>query len=115
MRRPWQLQFRLRTLLIAALFLPPLIAIQYRHWRDGKLWQDLQVAKQRRDDSLVAWRITYDAVTSGKTAASQETAAQQRYYAARQDVEEAVKALRDRYGNSEQDLVRAMQTRQRQK
>jgi hypothetical protein len=110
----WRFQFGLRTLLIAALILPPLIACYWR-WRDDQIWHALQAAKQRRDASLAAWRVTYDAIARGKSGASHETAAQQRYYEARQDVESAMKALHARYGNSEQDLLRAMEARRRKK
>jgi hypothetical protein len=115
MRPRWRLQFGLRTLLIAALLLPPIIAVQYRRWRDDRIWRDLSAAKERRDASLVAWRRTFEAVHTGKAAPLEELAAQTSYYAARQDVESAMRSLHARYGSSDQDLLRAMQARQRKK
>jgi len=69
--------------------------------------------QQRRDTALVAWRVTYDAIQTGKAPPSQEVAAQQRYYAARQEVESALKALKARYGSTDNVLRRAMEARQR--
>lgn len=106
-------QFGLRTLLIAALILPPLIAVQYRKWHDGQIWKALATAKQQRDEALVAWRVAYDAYarSRSKLSETEETKAQQRYYAARAGVEKAMKDLHARYGDSDADLLRAMQAR----
>jgi hypothetical protein len=107
-------RYRLRTLLLAVLILPPLIACYWR-WRDDRIWHALQAAKQRRDASLVAWRVAYEAFTSGSSDRSQEAAAQERYFAARHDVESAMRALHARYGKSDQELLRAMEARHRRK
>src|SRR5437762_13815765 len=74
-------QFGIRTLLVAAMILPPLIAWQYRNWRDNQLWLNLELAKQQRDNALVAWRIAYDTHVAGKSSAPEKTAAaaQERY------------------------------------
>jgi hypothetical protein len=111
MFRRWRFQFGLKAFLLAALFLPPMIAYQYRHWRYERFWQGLEIAKQRRDTSLVAWRRTYDLVQTGKAAEAQEVAAQVQYFSARQDVESAFQVLKQRYG-SEDALNREMQARQ---
>ena len=111
MFRRWRLQFGLRTLLVATLILPPIIAVQYGRWRDDRIWHDLNAAKQRRDASLIAWRRVYELVSAGKATPAQEAATQMTYYTARQDVEKAMRALHARYGNSDEDLVRAMQSR----
>src|SRR5262245_36003108 len=112
MRLSLRCQFGLRTLLIAALLLPPVIAVVCQRWRDDRLWQAVQEAKRQRDAALVAWRVAYEPIANRTVAASQEElAAQQRYYAARQETEFAVKALYARYGNSEKKLIEAIQTR----
>jgi hypothetical protein len=111
------MRFRLRTLLIVFALGPPFIAslVEYRRWRDDRLWQSLETAKRNRDELLVTWRRTYDLVTSGQVNAAQETAIQQRYFAARQDVESTWKSVRARYGNSDVELLRARQVRQTKK
>src|SRR5439155_9058362 len=93
----------------------PIIAYQFRQWHDERIWRALEAAKQRRDASLVAWRVMYDAIQSGKAPPAQEGAAQVQYYAARQDVESALSALKARYGNTDKDLVRAMKARRRRR
>ena len=75
MFRRWRFQFGLKAFLLAARILPPIIAYQYRHWRYERFWQGLEIAKQRRDASLVAWRRTYDLFQTGKAAEAQEVAA----------------------------------------
>jgi len=105
------MQYRLRTLLIALAILPPLIGgiVHYQRWRDKRLWQTLDAAKRERDGLLVTWRQKYDLVTSGQAPAGEETAVQQQYYAARQDVEKALGAIRTRYGGTDEDLQKARQ------
>jgi len=95
--------------LIAALVLPPVIAVQYRRWSDDYIWIALQEAKRRRDDALVAWRIAYDDGNSATPERADE--AETQYNSARQDVESAVKALYSRYGNSERAIVAARHRR----
>src|SRR5947209_968706 len=115
MRWPWRFQFGIRTLLLATLVLPPLIAVQYRKWQENQIWSAHDAAKQRRDDALVAWRVAYDSYSNNPSAAAwiaNETKAQQRYYAARQEVEVTVKAIQARYG-TERELSRAMQARRK--
>jgi hypothetical protein len=107
-------QFGLRAFLIAALILPPMIAYQYRHWRYERFWQALEAAEQRREASLVAWRRTYDLIQKGKAAPAQEVATQVQYYAARQDVESAVQALKEQYGGDDA-MQRAIQARRARK
>src|SRR5262245_28567859 len=109
MRRHFRLQFGLRSLLVAALLLPPLIAVQYRRWCDDRIWVALQDAKNRRDAALVAWRVVYASTRNSATGDAQEQAARQRFFSAREDVEAAVQALHSRYGNSEDEVVREMQ------
>jgi hypothetical protein len=112
-RRPWRFQFGLRTLLGAVLLLPPVLAALSMRWRDERLWRAVRDAKQRRDAALVSWRVAYGRFANGTAGASQEeAAAQQRYYAARQETESALKTLYARYGNSEKKLIEAMQARQ---
>jgi len=108
-----RLQFGLRGLLIALLVLPPLIAVQYRRWHDGQIWKTLGAARRQRDEALVAWRVAYDsyATSQSKASEAEEVKAQQRYYAAREDIEKAIKALHARYGSSDKELLRAMEER----
>jgi hypothetical protein len=115
----WRFQFGLRTLLLAMLLLgmAPWAVIQFIQWRDDRLWISLQAAKQQRDAALVAWRVAYDAFERDKSPASdkEELEAQQRYYAARNDVESARKAVYARYGDSEKELMQAIAARRRQR
>jgi hypothetical protein len=113
MHRLPRIQFGLRGLLLAALLLPPIIAYQYRYWHHERFWQALDAAKLRRDEALVAWRQTYDLYQSGKAGPPQEQAAQEQYYAARQDVESAYRALKARFGNTDKDLLRALEARRK--
>ena len=108
------MRYRLRTLLILLALGPPLIAVQYRRWHDDRLWNSVQAAKQHRDELLVAWRKTYELATSGQASAAQEEAIRQRYFSARQDVAQAVAALRSRYGNSDDRLRQALDARQKE-
>jgi hypothetical protein len=113
----FRLQFRLRTLLVAAIFLPPMLAIVLRYpgWRDDRLWHALESAKQEREASLLDWRDVYERHQAGQVGSSHELAAQRRYFAARGNVESAVQAIQARYGNSQEELTKAMQARPRKK
>jgi hypothetical protein len=93
MRWPWRFQFGLRTLLIALLLLPPLIAVQYRRLGHGRFWDAVSAARQRRDKALADWRVAYDAIGSPATNIAAVEDAERRYFAARQDYEAAYKVL----------------------
>jgi hypothetical protein len=116
MRWPCRFQFGLRTLLIALLLLPPLIAVQYRRLDKGRLWDAASAARQRRDKALADWRVAYDAIGSKSTLDVEAVVAavedaQRRYFAARQDCEATYKALLASYGNSEKRLAEAVNAR----
>jgi hypothetical protein len=98
--------YRLRTLLILLAVLPPVIAMQYRKWQDGQIWQAHHAAMQRRNDALMAWRIAYEASQNGQSAAflKKEKEAQRQYDDAKQDVEITRQAIYARYGKSEREL-----------
>lgn len=112
MARFIRLQFRLRTLLLAAIVLPPVVAAlaPYRSWRDERLWRSLERAKQQRDVMLIDWRDSYDQWETGQTSDADLQSARRRYFAARDDVQSAVKAIHARYG-TERELSQAMQAR----
>jgi hypothetical protein len=96
--------------LIAFLLLPPVIAVQYRRWDQSRIWNAVSTAKERRDNALVAWRVAYDADANGSSPATESAVqdAERRYYAARQDVEVAMKRLYALYGNSKERLAKAI-------
>ncbi len=111
------MQYRLRTLLIVLAVLPPFIGgvVHYQRSRDKRLWMELDVAKQNRDQLLTTWRHTNDLVVSGQVGAGEEVAVQQQYLTARTDLEKAVVAVRARYGGKDEDLKRALKERQAMK
>jgi hypothetical protein len=107
------MRFSLRTLLIALALLPPVGAIGYRRWQDG-IWEAHAAAKQRRDLALAKWRMAHwhsDNFPSPASAA-EEKKAQQRYVAARKDVDAAIHAIRVRYWTYEA-LSQAVQSRRK--
>jgi hypothetical protein len=113
MARSWRLQFGLRSLLLAMLVLGTLPWLIHRHlrWRDAQLWQALDAARQQRDQTLIQWRHIYSEYQTGSTPLAAESAARERYFAARQQVASAVAILRDRYEGSPGGLERAAQRR----
>jgi cell division protein FtsL len=108
----WRIQFGVRTLLLASLLLPPAIALLCERFSEARIWRELSAAKQRRDQRLVEWRIAYEASNSGSSSAA-ESKARQDYFSARQDVEAAVKTIYARHGNSEQEVIKAMQAQRK--
>jgi hypothetical protein len=113
MARSCRLQFGLRSLLLAMLVLGTLPWLIHRHlrWRDAQLWQALDAARQQRDQSLIQWREVYSEYQTGSAPLAAESAARERYFAARQQVAGAVGSLRARYEGSPGGLERAAQLR----
>jgi hypothetical protein len=111
------MQYRLRTLLILLAIFPPLIAglVRYREWREDQLWRSLESAKQERDELLLTWRKVYDRVEAGRARQAEEDSVKQRYFSARQDVQRAVTAIQTRYGKTDAELLRAMESRRERK
>ena len=112
MPRPRSFQFGLRTLLAAMLVLGMLPwAVQC--WRDEQAWQALESARQRCDQALIDWRSIYELTLQDEapSAATSESPARARYFAARQQLKTAEIVLRERYAHRPGGLERATQDR----
>ena len=119
MTRPWRMQFGLRTLLAATLVFGtlPWVVHRYLQWREEQAWHALASAKQQRDQALTAWRRVYESTLGGGSSAGakSESAARERYFVAREQVEAAVIALHERYDDRPGGFERAAQDRRAKK
>jgi hypothetical protein len=89
----------------------PWLIQRHLRWRDAQLWQALDAARQQREQSLIQWRDVYGEYQAGHAPLAAESAARERYFAAREQVAGAVAILSDRYEGSPGGLERAAQRR----
>jgi hypothetical protein len=85
-----------------------------QRYLDESAWRALETAKRERDAALVVWRKIYANFQHGDVPPSAESAARERYFAARKRVESALTTLETRYQDKPGGLERAAKNRRLQ-
>ena len=96
MSKLWRLQFSLRTLLVAALILgiAPWLVTRYLKWRENQVWTAFNAAVHDRDQAITTWRRLHAVRENSSTWKQMEADSKDRYFSAKQRIDEMLNDLR---------------------